>query len=79
MSIVRNALAVVGAVTVARYAYVGFKKYVRGPLTDLVTEAIDRERERTDEVRGAEQNVRDAQKASEEVLQANEKMDEKSS
>lgn len=46
MSIIKNTLAVIGAVTVANYAVKGYKKYLAAPIENAITEAFDSEANR---------------------------------
>jgi hypothetical protein len=46
MSIIRNTLAVIGAITVTRVVVRGYFKYICKPLAELIAEAADVELER---------------------------------
>lgn len=58
MSITRNILATIGAVTVAVHVVKGFNKYLRKPLAELITEAVDDERERRENRAFGRENCR---------------------
>lgn len=65
MSLIRNTLAAIGAVTVGVYAVRGFNKYLRQPLADLATEAMDAENQRRETKTFGKENVRAATPAEE--------------
>jgi len=48
MSMTRNVLATVGAITIAVHAVKGYNKYLRKPVATLITDALDAERSRRD-------------------------------